>query len=330
MPDITLLTETELRRCVTLDSMLIDVIDTAFASLCSESVIMPPVLSMDLPMVNGEVDVKTAYVPGLDTFAIKISPGFFDNPAKGLPSLNGLMVNFAADTGLVRSVLLDNGYLTDLRTAAAGGVAARHLAPHRVPVAGVIGTGVQAELQLRALLLEREVDDILVWGRDSHKAREFAERMQTMTAKPVQAVTDRAALVRESTVVITTTPSRQPLIDAAWLHPGLHITAMGSDAPDKNELDPQILREADRLVVDRITQSIERGEMRAAIESGAITADHPADELGLLCAGQAVGRSDKHQVTVCDLTGTGIQDTAIADHVQRLAIEQQLGQLIRN
>ena len=147
MPDMTVLTEAELRRCVTLDLEAVDIVERAFAALAEGGVVMPPILSMPIAERHGEVDVKTAYVPGLDGFAIKVSPGFFDNPKSGLPSLNGLMVLLDAETGIVKAVLLDNGYLTDVRTAAAGAVAARHLAPRRVRTAGVLGAGVQAELQ---------------------------------------------------------------------------------------------------------------------------------------------------------------------------------------
>lgn len=144
MPEIKILTEAELRDLVKLDLAAVDVVESAFRALATGAVIMPPILSMDIPAANGEVDVKTAYIPGFDGFAIKVSPGFFDNPKLGLPSLNGLMILFSAKTGLVEALLLDNGYLTDIRTAAAGAVAARHLAPEEVHTAGVIGTGMQA------------------------------------------------------------------------------------------------------------------------------------------------------------------------------------------
>ncbi len=119
MPDVTILTERELRDCVALDKSSVDVVERAFRALGEGGVVMPPILGMTIPERNGEVDVKTAYMPGLDSFAIKVSPGFFDNPKFGLPSLNGLMVLLSSETGIVKAVLLDNGYLTDLRTAAA-------------------------------------------------------------------------------------------------------------------------------------------------------------------------------------------------------------------
>ena len=198
MPRVAILTEAQLRACVALDLEAVDVVERGFAALAAGGVIMPPVLSMAIAERHGEVDVKTAYVPGLDGFAIKVSPGFFDNPKRGLPSLNGLMVLLDAETGIVKAVLLDNGYLTDLRTAAAGAVAARHLAPRRVTTAGVIGAGVQAELQVRALKLVRDFESLMVWARDPAKAQAYAERMEKALARPVRVAADPEQLVRAS------------------------------------------------------------------------------------------------------------------------------------
>jgi len=144
LPAIKLLTEAELRKIVHLDLAAVDCVERAFASLAQGGVVMPPILSMAIPDYNGEVDVKTAYVPGLDSFALKVSPGFFDNPKIGLPSTSGLMILFSARTGMLEALLLDNGYLTDVRTAAAGAVAARHLARENASTACIIGSGMQA------------------------------------------------------------------------------------------------------------------------------------------------------------------------------------------
>ncbi|MBA3518590.1 MAG: cyclodeaminase, partial [Rhizobiales bacterium] len=325
MPRVTILTETELRSCVGLDPESVSIVEKAFASLATGGVIMPPILSMLIEERHGEVDVKTAYVPGLDSFAIKVSPGFFDNPKRGLPSLNGLMMLFDSETGIVRAVLLDNGFLTDVRTAAAGAVAAKHLAPAMVRTAGVIGAGVQAELQIRALRLVRDFSKLLVWARDPKKSEVYAAGMGRELGISARAVSTAEDVVRGAQVVVTCTPARQPLIQAAWLHPGLHITAMGSDASDKNELDPGIVLAADRFVCDRNAQSLKLGEMRAAAAAGLISADHVADELGEICAGLKQGRRSEDEITVCDLTGTGVQDTAIATHAFRVAQDRGFG-----
>jgi len=328
MPEVMILNEAELREAVPLDLRAVDIVEQAFAALARGGVIMPPILSMAIEEKNGEVDVKTAYVPGMDAFAIKASPGFFDNPAKGLPSLGGLMVVFDADTGVPRAVLLDNGYLTDVRTAAAGAVAARYLAPASPGTVGVIGAGLQAELQLRALALVRSFDKVLVWARSAERGAGYARRMSEALEVPVEYVDSADRCVRESEVVVTTTPAREPLVMAGWLHPGLHITAMGSDSPDKNELDPGILGAVDRFVCDRRSQSRAQGELRAAVAAGAVAEDFPADELGQIIIGSKPARSDPAATTVCDLTGTGVQDTAIASHAYRTAVERGAGTTI--
>jgi ornithine cyclodeaminase len=323
---ITILTEAELRRCVFLDIETVDAIEQAFAALASGRVVMPPVLHMAIAEANGEVDVKTAYVPGLESFAIKVSPGFFDNPKQGLPSLSGLMMLLSARTGRLEALLLDNGYLTDVRTAAAGAVAARHLAPESARVAGIIGAGVQARLQLEALCLVRPIERAYVWSRSSERAEACAEDMLDRLGIDVIPVESVERLVLEADVVVTTTPARAPLVVADWLHRGMHVTAMGSDAADKNELHPDVLARADIVVCDRRAQCERLGELHHALSR------HEIDtvELGDVVSGASSGRQGPEDVTVCDLTGTGVQDTAIALLAFQKARAQGLGTTIEN
>jgi len=325
--DIRIVTEAELRGAVGLDRETVRVIEQAFAALSDGGVVMPPVMSMALAEAHGEVDVKTAYIPGFDGFAIKVSPGFFDNPKLGLPSLNGLMILFSAKTGLVEAVFLDNGYLTDLRTAAAGAVAAQYLAPDLVHTAGVIGTGVQARLQARAARLVRKFDRLLIWGRDTEKACACAEDLADLKCD-IRVVENPADLVRASQLVITTTPARTPVVKAEWLHPELHITAMGSDQAGKNEIDPKALAKADLYVADRASQAEALGELRAALAAGTWDKGTPT-ELGCVIRGRARGRREDTEVTICDLTGTGAQDTAIATHVMKRLSGRDVGTVIR-
>jgi ornithine cyclodeaminase len=325
MTAIRILTERELRDCVRLDGDAVDVVERAFAALAGGGVVMPPILRLDVADRNGEVDVKTAYVPGLDSFAIKISPGFFDNPKLGLPSVNGLMVLLGARTGLAEALLLDNGYLTDVRTAAAGAVAARHLVRPDASVAGVLGAGVQARLQVEALALVRPIHRVLVWARDPARAQACADDLAGRLGIAAAVAESAEAAVRGSDAVVATTPARAPLIRADWLHPGLHVTAMGSDAEDKTELEPAVLARADRYVCDSRAQAARLGELHHAIAAGAVPEDFPVTELGAICAGRAPGRTRADEVTVCDLTGTGVQDTAIARHAVALAAGRGFG-----
>lgn len=308
-PPVTILTETDLRALVPLDLAAVDCIEAAFAALATKAVAMPPVLRLDIPEHRGEVDVKTAYVPGIDHFAIKISPGFFGNPALGLPSTNGMMVVLSARTGLVEALLLDNGYLTDVRTAAAGAVAARHLAREDAQVAAVLGAGMQARMQLLALKLVRRIREVRVWARDPARAEVFAGEMSGTLEVPVTPVATAEAATKGADVILTTTPATSPILTNA--DPGTHITAMGSDAEHKNELAPALLARA-TYVADRLAQTRRLGELHHAVAAGLIPADKDFPELGQIVAGLAPGRPDAQAVTIADLTGTGIQDTAIA------------------
>lgn len=327
--DIRLVTETELRSKIELNVPVIDCIELAFRQLSSGGVVMPPILSMAMKDINAEVDVKTAYVPGLEGFAIKVSPGFFNNPALGLPSLNGLMVLLSAKTGQVLAVFLDNGYLTDVRTAAAGAVVARHMAPRDVRTVGVLGTGVQAALQVEAIAQVRDFERLLVWGRDFAKAEELAARLGKKLGVFASAVRQADDAVADSQLVVTTTPATEPILSVQALHSGLHITAMGSDQHEKNEIDPKVLAVADLVVGDRISQCEVLGELRSALAAGVLPSSEGVVELGDIIRDPALGRQNEEQITFCDLTGTGIQDTAIATVALQMVRDAGIGTLLQ-
>lgn len=312
MTSMTILTEHDLRKVISLDRETVGCVEDAFRALATNAVSMPPILRLDIPEHRGEVDVKTAYVPGLDGFAIKISPGFFDNPKIGLPSTNGMMVLLSSRTGLVQALLLDNGYLTDVRTAAAGAVAARHLSREDSTVAAIFGAGMQAKLQLEALKLVRSISQARVWARDHAKAKAAAAELSSRFAMEVRAFANPQAAASGADIIVTTTPAEEPIILSEWLEPGQHLTAMGSDAEQKNEIDPAAIRRADLYVADSLKQTRRLGELHHAIIAGAVGADAEFPELGQIIAGRANGRTGLGEITIADLTGTGVQDTAIA------------------
>lgn len=326
MADITILTEAELRRLVPLDQAAIACVEDAFRALATKPVVMPPILRLDIKEANGEVDVKTAYVPGLDCFAVKISPGFFDNPKLGLPSVNGLMVLLSATTGILQAALFDNGYLTDVRTAAAGAVAAKHLARPDAESAAILGAGVQARLQLKALTLVRPIKRARLWARDADKAAVAARALSEELDLPVVPALSALEAVTGADIVVTTTPASAPILMANWLEPGQHVTAMGSDAGHKNEVEPAAFSRLDRYVADRLSQTRLLGELHHAIEAGAVADEAGFAELGAVIAGAARGRRSAAEITLCDLTGTGVQDTAIANLALARARAEQAGQ----
>ncbi|MBK5000467.1 ectoine utilization protein EutC [Pseudomonas sp. S31] len=325
MPAITLLSEADLRSCITLDHDALDAIERAFALLATAKVAMPPILRLDVPEHNGEVDVKTAYLPGLERFAIKVSPGFFDNPKLGLPSLNGMMMLLSARTGLLDALLLDNGYLTAVRTAAAGAVAARWLSRQNSRSVALIGSGEQARLQLQALRLVRPIERVMVWGRDGQKTAALCDDLGRDGQLQVQACDSVDQAMQAVDIAITCTPSCEPLIQPHHLQPGLHITAMGSDAEHKNEIAPQALARLDRYVADRLSQTRVLGELHHALLAGTISDKASHSELGQIIAGLHPGRANAEEVTLCDLTGTGAQDTAIANLAFERAVAANKG-----
>ncbi|KAA3448736.1 ornithine cyclodeaminase family protein [Mesorhizobium sp. SARCC-RB16n] len=330
MSRMTILTEAELRTIVMLDLDAVACVENAFRALATLPVAMPPILRLDIPEHRGEVDVKTAYVPGIDGFAIKISPGFFDNPKLGLPSVNGMMVLLSARTGLVEALLLDNGYLTDVRTAAAGAVAAKHLSRPDSSVAAIFGAGIQAGLQLEALKLVRPITQARIWARDAAKAETAAATLRERLGIDVRAEPEAADAVAGADIIVTTTPSTEPLIKAGFVSTGQHITAMGSDAEHKNEIAPAILRMADLYVADSAKQTRRLGELHHAIAAGVMAAETDVTELGQIIAGAKHGRRSASDITIADLTGTGVQDTAIATLARDRALAAKAGTMFES
>lgn len=330
MLTLRILTEIELRDLVPLDAVALRCIEDALMALALVPVAMPPILRLDIPEHHGEVDVKTAYVSGFDGFAIKISPGFFNNPKLGLPSVNGLMVLLSTKTGLVDALLLDNGYLTDVRTAAAGAVSAKHLSRLDSSVVAIFGAGVQARLQLKALTLVRPIHEARIWARNPKNAEVAAADLSAELGIAVSAVAEGRIAAQDADILVTTTPAETPILMADWVAPGVHITAVGSDAEHKNELDPALINKADLYVPDRLSQTRRLGELHHAIKSGHVPEGRDFVELASILAGHAPGRVSAQAITIADLTGTGVQDTAIATLAFARAKVAGVGMLFRN
>jgi ornithine cyclodeaminase len=256
---------------------------------------------------------------------VKVASGFYSNPSKGLPVGAGLVLAFAADSGQPEALLLDNGLLTDMRTGAAGAVSANHLARRELAKVAVIGAGIQARCQLRALRCVRALPLISVWSRNLDRAELMADEISAELGTELNVSATAEDAVRGADLVITVTPSREPVVRGEWLSPGVHVIAVGSDMPEKRELDADVLRRADVVVADRIDQCIRSGELHHALADGAITAGDIAGELGEVVLGTVAGRSDENQISVCDLTGVGVQDAAAASVVLRAAATSDLG-----
>ena len=323
---IRILNEREIRNLVSLDLSAVAAVEEGFAELARGNVLVPPIMMIPVPERQGEVDIKSAYIHGLDRMAIKVASGFFENYRHGLPSQSGQMLVLSAETGFLEAVLLDNGYLTQVRTGAAGAVAAKYLAPREVETVGVIGSGMQARFQMEALRLVRPFKTIRMFSLDAEADKDrYVEDMQRSLGVTVIKAPSVEAVVRESAVVVTTTPARKGYIKAEWLHPGLHITAMGSDTEEKQELQADVLAAVDLFACDLKAQSLRLGELRSTVAANLMRADAPVPELGAIINGEQAGRTDARQTSVCDLTGVGVQDTMIAIRALALAEEKGVG-----
>jgi len=322
---VTILRENAIRECVGMNKEALDAVALGFTRLVEGKVSLPPIIRVDVEVNQGEVDIKTAYIEGLDLFAIKIASGFFGNPSIGLPYGSGMMVLMSAKTGFLEAVLLDNGYLTDLRTGIAGAIAAEHLAPEQITTAGVIGSGVQARYQIRGLRMVRDFQQLLVYGIEPDGVERYISEMSQELGVEVFETDSPEKVFRESQFVATTTPSRKPYARAEWLHSGMHITAMGADGEHKQELFADVFGKADRIVCDRKSQCFRLGELHHALKEGVLSEEREITEIGELTGGIKSGRQDDQEITICDLTGVGVQDTTIAVLTYQKAISGGLG-----
>lgn len=292
---------------------LIDELAEGFVAYSSGRAVVPPVAHLGFDEPRGDVHIKYGYLQDDDVFVIKVAGGFDGNAALGLPPGDGLMLVFDRRTGMVKAILLDHGYLTDLRTAAAGAVVARALAPRAVRRIGIIGTGVQGHLQLDLLRGVTDCRSAMVYGRDERRAARYVRDMAEL-GFDVTIAADADSLAAECDLIVTTTTARAPLFRAESVKAGTHVSAFGADSPGKQELDPALMGRADVVVVDSLSQASHHGDLVHALQAGLVTAGS-VRELGDVIRDPSLGRTADDQVTVCDLTGVAVQDIVVARHV---------------
>ena len=288
-------------------------IEEGFVAYSHGRAVVPPVGELVFDDPPGDVHIKYGYIKGGGVYVIKIASGFADNPKRGLPSGDGLMLVFDQRTGRLEAILLDEGYLTNLRTAVAGAVVAKYLAPREVTAAGIIGAGIQGRMQLDWLRRVRKIEEAVVWGLDERELAAYRRDMESPGLK-VRTTLRAEDVAAAANLIVTCTPSTRPLLKAEWIRPGTHITAMGSDTAEKQELDPAILARADRVVVDSLSQSELRGEVFRAVSAGAIGRERLV-ELGRVIEDPALRRASDAEITVADLTGVAVQDIMISQAV---------------
>jgi ornithine cyclodeaminase len=318
-----LLTEHEVRSLITVEEARHAVRD-AFVALHHGDARNTTVLEVRLPHNGGELHGKGAYIVGSTFLTVKMATGFPANRESGLPESGGLSMAFDAATGILSTILFDNGFLTQLRTGAAGALAAELLArpdAHRV---AIVGAGLQARYQLEALLALRPLSYVGVSSRTRRHAETFAEESSRKHGVTIIVHDTVEEAVDRADIVVTTTPAEEPVVLDEWLRPGTHVTAVGSDFPGKQELALGVLASADLVVADDFCEGKDVGEVANAVAHGVLD---PASvvSLGAVAAGEHPGRTSDSQVTVADLTGIGVQDAAVSGIVIARALDRHVG-----
>jgi len=285
-------------------------IEEGFVAYSEGKVVVPPIGEMIFENPPGDCHIKYGYIKGDDYYVVKIASGFYDNPKIGLPGNTGLMLLFNQKTGELICILLDEGYLTNVRTAAAGAVVAKYMSPKKVHRIGIFGPGVQGRLQLQFLKSITDCKDVTVCGIIQQELDAYEKDMESLGYN-IKTTLNPEDVTSTCNLIVTCTPSKTPLIYEEQIQKGTHITAMGSDTPEKQELDSAILKKADRVIVDSIDQSQLRGECFRAMKNGMITREDLI-ELGTMISNQALQRASDDEITVADLTGVAVQDIQIS------------------
>ena len=323
----TVLELDEIKRLIDVPQ-LIQEIETGFVLYSENRVVVPPVGFLHFDQPPGDVHIKYGFVTDDDFYVLKMASGFYNNAELGLPVSDGVILVFSQQTGQLKLVLLDKCWLTDMRTAAAGAVAAKHLAAENIQHIGIVGTGVQARMQLEMLRDIVDCQSCFIWGRNPDKVQTMIVDLQASETirgwgLELKAATEIDELTSQCKLIVTTTPAKEPLIGADQILPGTHITAMGSDDHGKQELEAKLLAKADLVVADSVSQCVDHGECFHAVKDNLLE-ENAIVELGNVIRKTATGRTSEEQITIADLTGVAIQDIQIAKMVNHaLAAENQ-------
>ncbi len=304
----------------------IDVVETAFREYGLGRARMPAKIYLDLKEFRGDFRAMPAYVPKFKMATLKWVNAHPLNPKFGLPAVMAVIIISDPKTGFPLCIM-DGTLATSLRTGAGGAVAAKYLARRNSRVIGLVGCGAQARTQLMALREVFKIKEVRVWGHEKNLITRFIRDMKKPGEKMLAAA-DIKSCAGGCDILVTTTPSRKPIVQSEWITPGTHINAIGADAPGKEELDPKILKRA-KVIVDDFEQASHSGEINVPVSKGIFKLKDIHATLGAIVAGKKRGRKSPHEITVFDSTGLAIQDVAVASLIYRAALKKKSGRLLK-
>ncbi|MBB3988306.1 ornithine cyclodeaminase/alanine dehydrogenase-like protein (mu-crystallin family) [Sagittula marina] len=302
---------------------VIAAVGDAYRAYSGGDVDQPPYMGIHLSTDAAEIDFKAGYHRSGELVSLKASSGGFrHNPDRfGLPNGMGTVLLFDGQNGALTCVM-DGSLLTGFRTGASGAIAVQALARPGACRLAAIGTGNQARMQIRAIREVMQIESIHAWGRSPEGAQAFAAEIEAEFGISVVCATSAEQAVAEADVVITTTRASGVVLQDGWLRPGTLVVAIGADQPGKQELDPELFRDA-RVVVDAAAQCREKGEVQHALKAGIVA--EPLVEIGEVLLDRKPGRESDDQIVIFDSTGMAIQDNATAAALLRLARERGIG-----
>jgi len=305
----------------------IEAVKNAYMAYNSNQVVQPSIVSLDVHKYNGEIDIKSGYIKTDDVIGIKVAGGYWDNPKNfGIPSGVALICLLDAKNG-VPICIMDGTLITSYRTAASGAIAAKLLARQCSKTVAIIGSGVQAKLQVQALSVFFNIETVHVWSRKG--AKEYIEYMSKKMPRVCFVEKDTVQdAVKNADIVITATASKHPLIMKEWIKKGTHINAIGCDAIGKQELDSNLFLGA-KIVNDCIEECIKRGDTQHPIKQKIITKNDIYAEIGEILLGVKEGRINEDEITIFDSTGISALDITTSLYVYNQAKEKNIGQNIK-
>jgi alanine dehydrogenase len=319
-----ILTNSEIRGLIDMPSVL-KAVENAFISYGKNLIQMPAKVYLHLEKYNGDFRAMPAYIKGIEASGIKWVNVHPKNKRFGLPSVMALIILSDPKNGFPLCIM-DGTLITNLRTGAAGGVAAKNLARKDSSIIGLVGCGAQAKTQFLALNELFKIKSVFVWGHKLEYCHKFLKETKYLglNVKIAEKISD---CVRQADIVVTTTPSRKPLVRSEWIKEGTHINAIGADAKGKEELEPKLLKRA-KIVVDDWAQASHSGEINVPVSKKIITKRDVHGTLGEVLVGKKPGRRNSREITIFDSTGLAIQDLAVAHLVYKRAIKKRIGKYV--
>ncbi|MBX4868071.1 ornithine cyclodeaminase family protein [Rhizobium bangladeshense] len=304
---------------------VIGAVEDAYKAFNSDQVVQPDYIGIHLPSPRGEMDFKLGYNKASEVISMKASSGgFVDNPtAHGVPSGMGTILLFDARSCALTCVM-DGSLITGLRTGAAGAVSVKALARQNARTVASIGTGNQARMQIRAISEIMTIEKIHAWDSHPDTLARYKEDIESEFGISVVTANSKREAVEHADILVTTTRGKGSLVEADWVKAGTHIVAIGTDQRGKQELDPEIFRNA-KVVVDSMAQCAEKGETWHPLNRNIIAKDDIHGEIGEILLGGKPGREDDDEVTIFDSTGMAIQDNVTASRIYRNAIDKGVG-----